>query len=129
LRPEGAERSDEEPAILDKLRRGEVIDHFRTVRRTKSGADIDVSVNLSPIKDAAGNIIGISKIVRDITARLQLSKELARSRQLAQATLDGLTANVCLLDQQARIVAVNRGLARFRAGQRRRAGADRRRRE
>jgi PAS domain S-box-containing protein len=60
---------DEEPAILERLRRGERIDHYSTVRRRKDGALIDVSLTVSPIKDSSGRIIGASKISRDISAQ------------------------------------------------------------
>jgi PAS domain S-box-containing protein len=64
-----ADRQDEEDQILGKISRGESLDHFETVRQTKSGLLIDVSVTASPIKDAAGKVIGVSKVARDITER------------------------------------------------------------
>jgi PAS domain S-box-containing protein len=60
---------DEEPVILQKLRRGERIDHYETVRKRKDGALINVSLTVSPIRDENGSIIGASKISRDITQR------------------------------------------------------------
>ncbi len=65
------DRQEEENLILDKIRRGEKLEHLETQRRTKDGQLIDVSVTVSPIRDAAGEIIGVSKIERDITARKQ----------------------------------------------------------
>ncbi|HTL28522.1 MAG TPA: ATP-binding protein [Tepidisphaeraceae bacterium] len=61
------ERSGEETEILNRLRRGDRVDHFETVRIRKDGAPIDVSVTISPIKDAAGRVVGASKVARDIT--------------------------------------------------------------
>src|SRR5438552_567893 len=61
------DRPDEEPGILERLRRGERVDHFQTARVHKNGRLIDVSVTISPIKDASGAVVGASKIVRDIT--------------------------------------------------------------
>ena len=58
--------------ILERLRRGERVDHFETVRRTKDGRLLDVSVTISPLRDERGMIIGASKIARDITARKQV---------------------------------------------------------
>lgn len=58
---------DEEPQIIDRLKRGERVDHFETQRRTKDGRIIEVSLTISPIKDSQGTIIGASKIARDIT--------------------------------------------------------------
>jgi PAS domain S-box-containing protein len=63
------DRQDEEPAILERLRRGERIDHFETVRRRKDGDIFDISLTISPLKNAAGAIIGASKIARDISER------------------------------------------------------------
>ena len=63
------DRQDEEPAILRRLKKGERVDHFETKRITKDGRLIDVSLTISPVKDKQGNIIGLSKIARDITER------------------------------------------------------------
>src|SRR6202043_499235 len=59
-------REDEEPTILERLKRGERIDHYETVRRRKDGSLIDVSLTVSPVKNRTGKIIGASKIVRNI---------------------------------------------------------------
>jgi PAS domain S-box-containing protein len=61
------DRMDEEYQILDKLKRGERIDHFETIRHRKDGKPIDVSLTVSPIRDQSGKIIGASKIARDIS--------------------------------------------------------------
>jgi len=65
------DRQDEEPRILDRLKRGERVEHFETKRLTKSGRLLDVSLTISPVKDKQGNIIGLSKIARDITEKKQ----------------------------------------------------------
>ena len=64
-----ADRQAEEPEILTRLKRGERVDHFETVRRRKDGSLLDLSLTISPVKDAHGTIIGASKIARDITER------------------------------------------------------------
>jgi PAS domain S-box-containing protein len=61
------DRREEEPAFLDKIRRGERVQHFETVRQRKDGSFIDISLTISPIRDARGHIVGASKIARDIT--------------------------------------------------------------
>lgn len=77
-----ADRQDEESEILLRLRRGERVDHFESVRITKDGRPIDVSLKISPIRDGSGRIIGSSKIARDITERKRL--ELERRRRIEE---------------------------------------------
>jgi PAS domain S-box-containing protein len=71
------ERLEEENQIIDTLKRGERIEHYETVRRHKNGNPVQVSITVSPIRDASGNIIGASKISRDITERIR-SEEILR---------------------------------------------------
>jgi PAS domain S-box-containing protein len=70
-----ADRADEEPRILDKLCRGERIDHFETQRIRKDGTRIDISLTVSPVRDRQGRIVGASKIARDITEKKRLESE------------------------------------------------------
>lgn len=70
------DRFDEEPKILDKIKRGERVEHFDTVRKTKDGRLIDISLTISPIRDKRGKIVGASKIARDITDRKKQEKLL-----------------------------------------------------
>ena len=81
-----ADRLDEEPAVLARIRRGERIDHYETVRRRKDGTCVDISLSVSPITDMRRQIVGASKIARDITERTQATAELER-RRLETATL------------------------------------------
>jgi PAS domain S-box-containing protein len=69
------ERPDEEPAILARLKRGEFVDHYETVRLTRDGNRINVSLTVSPITDASGKVIGASKIARDITQKKRAEQE------------------------------------------------------
>ena len=64
-------REDEMPAILERIRRGERVDHFETVRRRKNGSLIEIALTVSPIRDQGGQIVGASKIARDIGDRRQ----------------------------------------------------------
>jgi PAS domain S-box-containing protein len=64
-----AERHDEEPTILGRIRRGERIDHYETVRQRKDGSTVDISLTVSPVRNPKGTIVGASKIARDITER------------------------------------------------------------
>ena len=70
------ERMNEEPNILERIRRGERIDHYETVRRRKDGTLLDISLTVSPLVDAQGKIVGASKIARDITDRKRAERAL-----------------------------------------------------
>jgi PAS domain S-box-containing protein len=83
------ERLGEEPRILDRLRSGERVDHFETVRVRKDGSHLNVSLTISPVKDAEGHIVGASKIARDITERVRNDAALqATNAALRQANAD-----------------------------------------
>jgi PAS domain S-box-containing protein len=68
-------KRDEEADIISKIARGEKIDHIETIRKTKAGKEINMSVTISPIKDGNNNIIGASKIARDITQKKEIEKQ------------------------------------------------------
>ena len=70
-----ADRMNEEPEIIERMRRGERVDHYDTVRRRKDGSLIDISLTVSPLKDADGRIVGASKIARDITERKRAQEQ------------------------------------------------------
>ena len=79
------DRQHEEPGIIGRIRRGERIDHYETVRCRKDGSQFDISVTVSPLKDQKGQIIGASKIARDISDRIK--NERRRTAQYAVANL------------------------------------------
>jgi PAS domain S-box-containing protein len=70
-----AERHDEEPTILDRIRRGERIDHYETIRRRKDGSIVDISLTVSPVRNPEGKIVGASKIARNITERRRAEEQ------------------------------------------------------
>ena len=74
-------REDEEPGILARIRHGERIDHYETVRRRKDGSLLDISLTVSPVRDGEGRIVGASKIARDITDRKEAERKLRESEQ------------------------------------------------
>jgi PAS domain S-box-containing protein len=98
-----SERQEEEEQILRRISAGERIDHFETVRLTKDGKCVNVSVTTSPIKDSHGRIIGASKIARDITERKRVESLVqARLRMLAAAKMSmGDTLQVVLDEIEA----------------------------
>jgi PAS domain S-box-containing protein len=79
------ELQGDEAMILNKIRSGENIDHFETVRLSKSGERIDVSLSISPMKDERGHVIGAAKIARDITQNKKIEQSLRTTEKLAAA--------------------------------------------
>jgi PAS domain S-box-containing protein len=88
------DRQDEEPTILERIKRGERIDHYETVRQRKDGSLVDISLTVSPVKDAAGRIVGASKIARDISARKRAEAIMASQK----ATLEMAASGAPLLE-------------------------------
>jgi PAS domain S-box-containing protein len=87
------ERWPEEDQVLARLRRGERINHFETIRRTKDGRLLEISLTVSPVRNAAGIVIGASKIARDVSAQRLLERERKTSlerERLARAEADAL---------------------------------------
>ncbi|HEY9434147.1 MAG TPA: PAS domain S-box protein, partial [Blastocatellia bacterium] len=78
------DRENEESYILDRIRRGEGVDHYETVRRRKDGSEIDISLTVSPVRDETGKVIGASKIARDISDRKRI--EIEREEMLRRET-------------------------------------------
>src|SRR5271157_2002792 len=79
------DRQEEEREILSRIRRGEHCDHFETIRLAKDGRQLNCSVTVSPIKDSTGNVVGASKVMRDITERKRAERELHRAKEAAEA--------------------------------------------
>jgi PAS domain S-box-containing protein len=80
LLPDGHEHEEDE--ILNRIKQGETVDHFETMRRRKDGRSFNVSLTISPIKDASGKVVGASKIARDITGTKQLERQLQHSQKM-----------------------------------------------
>ncbi|MFZ0758835.1 MAG: PAS domain S-box protein [Candidatus Sulfotelmatobacter sp.] len=77
-----SDRPDEIPEILEKITRGESIEHYESVRLAKDGRRLDVSISVSPIRNAAGDIVGASAIARDITAQKRAEGQLRQSQKM-----------------------------------------------
>jgi PAS domain S-box-containing protein len=82
------DRLNEEPAILERLKKGERVDHFETKRVTKDGRLIDISLTISPIRDSKGRIIGASKIARNITDQKKLVEELTENEERLRMAIE-----------------------------------------
>ena len=88
------DRLDEEASILERLRRGERIDHFETVRMRKDGARLNVSISISPLRNASGAIIGAAKVARDITQRKRNEEALRQSEEKYRRLAETLESQV-----------------------------------
>ena len=91
-----ADRQDEENQILEKIKRGESVVHFETLRQTKDGRLIDVSVTVSPIKDATGKVVGVSKVARDITEQKRMEEARRASEDRYRTLFDRAPSGIII---------------------------------
>ena len=104
-----SDRPDEMPQILARIKRGEHIEHYETVRITKEGKQIDVSLTVSPIKNAIDQITGASIIARDITETKQTGKLPQQQAAAMNASIDG----IAILNQYGKLVFLNYAYAKI----------------
>lgn len=114
-----ADRPNEVKEILERLHRGERVDHFETVRVRKDGRHIHVSLTVSPVKDSTGRLIGTSSIARDISERIAMEAELRRARdelevRVAERTRELLQSNLLLRQEVAERQRAEEDLRRAR---------------
>jgi len=86
------DRFDEEPFILERIRQGQRVEHYETVRRRKDGSLLDISLTISPIKSEEGRIVGASKIARDISERKRVEKQISFQAHLLDAVEQAVIA-------------------------------------
>jgi PAS domain S-box-containing protein len=112
---------DEEKSILERLRAGGCIEHYETVRATKTGKKVNVSLSISPIKDSTGRLVGFSKIAHDITERKRAEQvlletncvlerqtaELQARQELLKIFVRNVPAGVAMLDREMRYLEVS----------------------
>ena len=96
------DRRAEEEGVLARLRRGERIDHFETVRRTKDGRQVHISLTVSPVRDARGRLIGASKVARDITERILAEEALRRAHEELEERVRERTAELSSANEALR---------------------------
>lgn len=95
------DRLEEETEIISSIKRGEKVDHFQTIRKTRDARELHISLTVSPIKDEDGNIIGASKVARDITAEKNAEETLTRNNQQLRILNNVSTTILEDLDRQA----------------------------
>jgi PAS domain S-box-containing protein len=117
------DRMDEEPGFLARIRAGERIDHYETIRRRKDGTLLDVSLTVSPIRDHSGRIIGASKIARDITERKKAEAKLQQSERQLNDLLAAIPAAIYTTDASGKITYFNEEAVAL-AGRRPTVGSD-----
>jgi PAS domain S-box-containing protein len=100
-------RQHEEPKMLTRIRCGERVDHYETVRRRKDGTLVDISLTVSPVKDDQGRIIGASKIARDITERKRSEERLRDSERQLQELIAAVPAAIYTTDAQGKVTYFN----------------------
>ena len=101
------ERQAEIAQILERIRRGEPVDHHETARLRKDGTRVDVSLTVSPIRNEAGKIIGTSSIGRDISERKRAQKVIGESEQTLRSLFEFAPDAILVLDREGRILRVN----------------------
>ncbi|MBE9097019.1 PAS domain S-box protein [Tychonema sp. LEGE 07203] len=107
------ERPKEMCQILENIRAGTTIDHYETVHLHKNGEHIDVSLTISPIKDATGAVTGVSTIARDITDSKRVEKALEQLRHQTEMILFSAGEGICGLNKQGKVTFVNPAAVRM----------------
>jgi PAS domain S-box-containing protein len=98
---------DEELMILERLKRGERIDHFETVRLRKDGTQLDISLTISPVKDGLGRIVGASKVARNITEQKRIERALRESEERFRAIVETTPECVKLVARDGTLLHMN----------------------
>ena len=101
------ERRSEEQVILNRIRQGQSVEHFETVRMTKDGRRLDISLTVSPVRDSTGQITGASKIARDISESKRAERALRESESRLRAMFGQAAVGIVLADRDGRWLEVN----------------------
>jgi len=98
---------DEEARIIERIKRGETVKNFETMRVGKDGTVIPISLTISPLRDAASKVVGIAKIARDITERKRVEAILEKAAQRERAIIENAIDVICSVDAEGRFVTVS----------------------
>jgi len=102
-----SDQINEEDNILERIKRGEVVEHLEAVRIRKDKTKIDISATISPIRDNSGNIVGASKIARNITERKQAESVLKASEEKYRALVETTSTGYLILDKEGKVIDAN----------------------
>ena len=102
------DRRAEEEEVLARVRRGEKVDHFETVRRTKDGRRVFISLTVSPLKDLHGNVVGASKVARDITERKRTERALEQAHEELEQRVHERTTELSMANESLRLEIAER---------------------
>lgn len=108
-----ADRMKEEEMIIRRLRQGKRVQHYETVRRRKDGTLLNVSISISPIRDASGRVVGAAKIIRDITHQREAEAAVHESAQRMRAVVETAVDAIITIDERGTIESVNRSTERL----------------
>jgi PAS domain S-box-containing protein len=117
------DRTHEGPGILQRIRRGERVDHYETIRYHKNGGLLDISLTVSPVRDANGKIVGASKIARNISERKSAEMKLRESERRLQELLAAVPAAIYTTDAEGKITYFNEAAVEL-SGRRPTLGSD-----
>jgi len=105
------ERQNEKLHLLERIRRGDIVERVETERISKDGAHIQISLSLSPIRNNWGEITGISEIAHDITERQRLQNEILAAKEQWELTFNAVPDLIAIIDSRFRITRVNQAMA------------------
>lgn len=105
------DRQEEKRHLMERIRKGDVVERFETERITKDGTHIQISLSLSPIRNNRGDIIGISEIAHDITERQRFQKAILLEKELWELTFNAVPDMIAIIDSNFRVVQANKAMA------------------
>ena len=101
------DRVDEEQKILARVANGERLQNLETVRRRRDGSLVEISASISPVRDESGDVIGVSKSARDISARKRAERALHDQARFTQAILDNVVDGIITIDEHGTVASLN----------------------